>query len=160
MEIIQIHSPYQGVDTVNKQRINGEYPKWCVVTEHLPVDTDYQTWITKKKEYCEKEGISGIYLYNIQPIFVQPPNQTALAVRYAYIMPKVNNTSSQWRLIRDQLDLDDPEIKALYMRWDKGDCSTIGLCEILMFQLIKKHKEEQGVHYNTDFDEIKLRYGN
>lgn len=58
------------------------------------------------------------------------------------------------------LDLEDEEILSFYMHWDKGDCSVIGLIEILLFQEIKKHKEEMGNYYNTDYDIIKLRYGN
>jgi hypothetical protein len=44
------------------------------------------------------------------------------------------------------------------MSWDKGDCSKIGLCEILLAQLIREHKEEHGIYYETDYDKIKLRY--
>jgi len=57
------------------------------------------------------------------------------------------------------LNMYDPEIKQLWVRWDKGDCSPIGLCEILLYQLIKEHKEDNGIYYDTDYDEIKLRYG-
>jgi hypothetical protein len=42
--------------------------------------------------------------------------------------------------------------------WNKGDCSEVGLCEILLDQLIRKHKEENGEWYDRDYDEIKLRY--
>ncbi len=56
------------------------------------------------------------------------------------------------------LDFNDEEIEQDYRKWDKGDCSEIGLCEILLKQLIKKHKITNGIHYNTDIDEIKLRY--
>ena len=61
--------------------------------------------------------------------------------------------------IKELLNLEDPEINTMLMRWDKGDCSTIGLCEILLYQLIKEHKEENGSYYDTDYDQIKLRYG-
>jgi len=57
------------------------------------------------------------------------------------------------------LNMQDPEIRSLYMSWDKGDCSEVGLCEILLYQLIKKHKEDNGANYDTDYDQIKLRYG-
>ena len=60
--------------------------------------------------------------------------------------------------IEKLLNLDNPEIYQLYMKWDKGDCSEVGLCEILLRQLINKHKEENGIHYDMDYDEIKLRY--
>jgi hypothetical protein len=56
------------------------------------------------------------------------------------------------------LDLNDPATKQSYDRWDKGDCSDVGLCEILLRQLINKHKNENGEFYNTDYDEIKTRY--
>lgn len=62
--------------------------------------------------------------------------------------------------IENLLDMNNPITKSNYMRWDKGDCSEIGLCEILLDQLIRKHKEENGEYYNTDYDQIKLRYQN
>jgi hypothetical protein len=60
--------------------------------------------------------------------------------------------------IEELLDLDNPKIKTLYHSWDKGDCSLIGLIEILLVQEIDNHKKEQGIHYDTDYDIIKLRY--
>ena len=57
------------------------------------------------------------------------------------------------------LNLNDTEIKTMFMCWDKGDCSDVGICEILLYQLIKQHKQENSVWYNQDYDEIKLRYG-
>jgi len=56
------------------------------------------------------------------------------------------------------LNMEDPITRVNYMRWDKGDCSKIGLCEILLAQLIREHKQENGEWYDTDFDQIKLRY--
>ena len=56
------------------------------------------------------------------------------------------------------LNMEDTITKVNYMRWDKGDCSEIGLCEILLSQLIRLHKQENGEWYDRDFDEIKLRY--
>jgi hypothetical protein len=44
------------------------------------------------------------------------------------------------------------------MSWDKGDCSVVGLCEILLSQIIREHKQENGEWYDIDYDEIKLRY--
>ena len=61
--------------------------------------------------------------------------------------------------IGDLINLNDPEIDLLYRSWDKRDCSEIGLCEILLYQLIKEHKQENGVWYDRDYDKIKLRYG-
>ena len=55
-------------------------------------------------------------------------------------------------------NMEDPITKSHYMRWDKGDCSEIGLCEILISQLIREHKNENGEWYDRDFDQIKLRY--
>jgi hypothetical protein len=60
--------------------------------------------------------------------------------------------------IEDLIDLSDPEIKSLYNYWDKSDCSVVGLCEILLCQEIRKHKKENGDYYDTDYDEIILRY--
>jgi hypothetical protein len=68
------------------------------------------------------------------------------------------NNLDRKNMIESLINLDDPEIKTMYMRWDKGDCSEIGLCEILLAQLIREHKNENGVYYDTDYDEIKLRY--
>ena len=56
------------------------------------------------------------------------------------------------------LNMEDPITKLNYMRWDKGDCSEVGLCEILLSQLIREHKNENGEWYDTDYDQIKLRY--
>ena len=60
-------------------------------------------------------------------------------------------------IIEDLINLDDPEIKTIYRRWDKGDCSEVGLIEILLYQVIKEHKQENGEYYDTDYDQIKLR---
>jgi len=60
--------------------------------------------------------------------------------------------------IKNLLNLENPEIWQLYLKWDKGDCSEVGLCEILLRQLINKHKDENGINSDTDYDEIKLRY--
>ena len=58
------------------------------------------------------------------------------------------------------LNLEDPITKQHWMAWDKGDCSDVGLCEILLAQLIREHKSENGHYYDTDYDQIKLRYQN
>jgi hypothetical protein len=47
---------------------------------------------------------------------------------------------------------------AHYRVWDKGDCSEIGLCEILLAQMIREHKNENGENYDTDYNQIQLRY--
>jgi hypothetical protein len=60
--------------------------------------------------------------------------------------------------IESMLDMDDPITKKNYMSWDKGDCSEVGLCEILLSQLIRQHKQENGYWYERDYDQIKLRY--
>ena len=60
-------------------------------------------------------------------------------------------------IIEDLINLDDPEIKTIYRRWGKGDCSEVGLIEILLYQVIKEHKQENGEYYDTDYDQIKLR---
>jgi hypothetical protein len=48
--------------------------------------------------------------------------------------------------IEELLDMSDPMTKSHYMSWDN--------------QLIRKHKEENGEYYDTDYDQIKLRYQN
>jgi len=60
--------------------------------------------------------------------------------------------------IENLLDLEDDDIKRLYMSWDKGDCSIIGLIEILLLQEIEKHKKENSSYYDIDYDQITLRY--
>jgi len=64
--------------------------------------------------------------------------------------------------IRDEIekliDTSDPEILQDLRAWDKGDRSEVGICEILLKQLIKKHRQENGEWSNTDYDIIKLRY--
>jgi hypothetical protein len=60
--------------------------------------------------------------------------------------------------IESLLDMNDPITKRNWQSWNKGDCSGVGLCEILLAQLIREHKKENGEWYNTDYDEIKLRY--
>ena len=62
-------------------------------------------------------------------------------------------------IIESLLDLNNPDIKSLYRKWDMGDCSEVGLCEILLYQIIMEHKKENGIYYDTDYDEIILRYG-
>lgn len=57
------------------------------------------------------------------------------------------------------VDKNNPEIFNLWMSWDKGDCSVVGLLEILLHQEIKKHKKENGDYYDRDYDKIILRYG-
>lgn len=66
--------------------------------------------------------------------------------------------SSTRNRIESMLDMDDPITKRNYMSWDKGDCSEVGLCEILLSQLIRQHKKENGDYYDRDYDQIKLRY--
>ena len=61
--------------------------------------------------------------------------------------------------IESLLDFKDGEIKQLHYSWDKGDCSLVGLSEIYLYQCIKKHKQENGEYYDTDYDQIKLRCG-
>jgi len=60
--------------------------------------------------------------------------------------------------IESLLNMEDPITKRSYASWDKGDCSKVGLCEILLAQLIREHKQENGEWYDRDYDQIKLRY--
>ena len=57
-------------------------------------------------------------------------------------------------VIDQQIDLSIPEIKQMYNSWDKGDCSLVGLCKILLIQSILEHKIQNDVYYDTDVDEI------
>jgi hypothetical protein len=61
-------------------------------------------------------------------------------------------------IIESMLNMEDSITKQHWMSWDKGDCSEIGLCEILLAQLIREHKEANGLYYDTDYDKITLRY--
>ena len=61
-------------------------------------------------------------------------------------------------VIESIIDLDEPEASKDYAMWDNGDCSEIGLCEILLKQLIREHKNKNKEYYNTDYDKIILRY--
>jgi hypothetical protein len=63
------------------------------------------------------------------------------------------------QIIEGLLNLDNLEIKELYNDWDKSDCSLVGLVEIYLYQCIKNHKLENGSYYDTDYDNIHLRYG-
>jgi L-lactate utilization protein LutB len=60
--------------------------------------------------------------------------------------------------IESLLNMNDPITKRNYNSWDKGDCSEVGLCEILLSQLIREHRQENAEWSNTDYNEIKLRY--
>jgi hypothetical protein len=60
--------------------------------------------------------------------------------------------------IESLLNFDDPITMDHYRVWDKGDCSEIGLCEILLAQMIREHKNENDENYDTDYDQIQLRY--
>ena len=66
---------------------------------------------------------------------------------------------SDENIIENLLDLSDDEIRQLHAKWDIGDCSLVGLVEIYLYQCIKKHKEKNGAYYDTDYDSIRLRYG-
>ena len=66
--------------------------------------------------------------------------------------------SKEIDIIESLLDLNDAEIRMMHYSWDKGDCSLVGITEIFLYQCIKKHKQEQGEYYDTDYDNIMLRY--
>jgi hypothetical protein len=70
----------------------------------------------------------------------------------------ISNTTKR-HIIENLLNIEnDEDIRSLYQSWDMGDCSLIGLIEILLYQEIKYHKIENGLNYDTNYDEIKLRY--
>lgn len=70
----------------------------------------------------------------------------------------LDTMKSRKEQIESFINMNDEEIKGDYLKWDKGDCSEVGLCEILLKQLIKEHKQENGEYYDSDYDQIKLRY--
>jgi hypothetical protein len=59
-------------------------------------------------------------------------------------------------IIESMLNMEDPITKQHWMSWDKGDCSEIGLCEILLAQLIREHKEEHGIYYDHNISHVLL----
>lgn len=62
-------------------------------------------------------------------------------------------------MIEGLLDIDNnSKVRGNWMHWDKSDCGIIGLVEIYLRQLIDEHKKNNGVYYDTDYDEIVLRY--
>ena len=73
-------------------------------------------------------------------------------------MVDLNFMSKEIDIIESLLDLNDAEIRMMHYSWDKGDCSLVGITEIFLYQCIKKHKQEQGEYYDTDYDNIMLRY--
>lgn len=74
------------------------------------------------------------------------------------VKKRLSKVTNRGEILENLIDLSDDEIKSDYYSWDKGDCSEIGLCEILLKQLIKSHKVDNGDYYDTDYDNIKLRY--
>lgn len=62
-------------------------------------------------------------------------------------------------ILENSLDLSDPKIEKLYTKWIGEDMGDVGLCEILLYQLIEKTKKEKGNEYTGDFNNIVLRYG-
>ena len=52
------------------------------------------------------------------------------------------------------LDMNNPEIHQLWMGWDKGDCTDIGLARILLIQEIKKEIVERGQYYDGQYNEL------
>jgi hypothetical protein len=56
--------------------------------------------------------------------------------------------------IEKLLNLENKETQHLYMTWDKGDCSLIGLARILLIQEINKEIKIRGVHYDGQYNEL------
>jgi hypothetical protein len=56
--------------------------------------------------------------------------------------------------LEDCLDLEREDIESKYRSWDKGDCSKIGLAKIILYQEITKHIQENGIHYDGEYDEF------
>lgn len=56
--------------------------------------------------------------------------------------------------IEKLLDLNIPKIKTLYMGWDKGDCSLIGLIRILMIQEIEKEIKSRKGYYDGQYEDL------
>ena len=56
--------------------------------------------------------------------------------------------------IENLLDLDNKEIQQLYMNWDKGDGSLIGLARMLLIQEINKAIKIDGHHYDGRYNEL------
>ena len=56
--------------------------------------------------------------------------------------------------IEKMIDLDIESIRQLYMTWDKGDCSLIGLIRILLIQEIEKEIKNRGEFYDGQYDDF------
>ena len=83
---------------------------------------------------------------NFKKKSVKPPSPT----------PKPNDLRNT---LENSIELSDPKIEELYTKWIAEDMGDVGLCEILLYQLIEKTKKEKGDDYNGEFNNIVLRYG-
>ena len=61
---------------------------------------------------------------------------------------------SQINEIEKLLDMKYSTTKRLYMWWDKGDCSLIGLIRIYMIQEIEKEIDIRGEHYDEQYRNV------
>jgi hypothetical protein len=56
--------------------------------------------------------------------------------------------------IEKLLDLNEEKIRTLYMGWDKGDCSLIGLIRILLIQEIRKEIKSRKGYYDGQYEDL------
>lgn len=53
------------------------------------------------------------------------------------------------------LDMENQNTRSLWMGWDKGDCSKVGMVRILMLQAIEEEIAERGMFYDGCYDAIR-----
>jgi len=56
--------------------------------------------------------------------------------------------------ISELLNLDNEELQKLYIHWEKGDRSLVGLARMLLIQEINKEIKILGSHYNGEHNEL------
>ena len=142
--------------SLNVKRIDNDGFDWSVESMLVAIGIAYDNGINIDYKYSGENWeanfnckINGV-IYNVID------SNKGMKIKR---LNKIFNYMTRLECIENLIDLADAEIKSLYMRWDKGDCSEVGLCEILLYQIIKEHKLQNGEFYDTDYDIIKLRYG-
>lgn len=69
-------------------------------------------------------------------------------------LKKTRNMRDIRETLVSPLNLEDDEIKRKYLSWGKGDCSAVGLCRILLEQLIMEDKKSKGITNADILNEI------
>lgn len=56
--------------------------------------------------------------------------------------------------IEELLNMKNPNTKQNWMKWDKGDCSKIGIVRILLIQTIEEEIKERKNQYDGCYDHL------